>query len=59
MGGEACGCGWDAAPLPLRLPGMLQESGGPGNSQLPAAAPTPDPRPGPGPGPGSPSPVAT
>lgn len=57
MGGEACGCGWDAAPLPLRLPGMLQESSGPGNSQLPAAAPTPDPRPGPGPG--SPSPVAT
>lgn len=53
MGGEACGRGWVAAPLPLRLPGMLRESRGPGNSQ----APTPDPDPSPGCG--SPSPVAT
>lgn len=48
---EACGRGWDAEPLPLRLQGMLRESRGPRNSQLAAAAPHPDP--------GSPSPVAT
>ncbi|XP_036044773.1 collagen alpha-1(I) chain-like [Onychomys torridus] len=37
LGGEACGRGWDAAPLPLQLPGMLWESRGPG------AAPPPRP----------------